>query len=356
MTVVCYSSPVLAPRGVFQGRSECSGNWRAGLAMLLLGALLCGCDPGGGGSFTGNGTSETGPLKIVVTTSMVGDLVRHVVGEHAEVTGLMGQGIDPHLFRPTARDLGLMMQSDVIFYSGLGLEGAMQSAFERAEKNGKEVVPVTRQLPRDKLMISERFAGHPDPHVWNDAGLWAECLGEVEAVLCRQLPEHADELKGNAAAYRQQLEQLDQYARESIRTIPEHARFLVTAHDAFSYFSRAYQLEEKSVQGITTESEPGVQDINQLVDFLVRHRVPALFVEATVNSANLKAVIEGAQQRGWTVRIGGTLFSDSMGSPGTYEGTYLGMFDHNVTSITRALGGTVPSGGWQGKLTAGNGR
>jgi len=329
-----------------QGRRLCGFGL---LATLLAILLMYGCDPG-----TPVDSSEAeggaGPLRIVVTTSMVGDLVRNVVGDRAEVIGLMGEGIDPHLFRPTAQDLGLMMQADLIFYSGLGLEGAMQSAFERAEKNGRQVIPVTRILPREKLIFSERFSGHPDPHAWNDAGLWAACLEEVETVLRQHLPDYAEELARNAQNYRQELQKLDDYARESISSIPAHARYLVTAHDAFSYFARAYQIEEKSVQGITTESEPGVQDINHLVDFLTRHRVPALFVEATVNSANLKAVIEGARQKGWTVRIGGMLYSDSMGAPGTYEGTYVGMIDHNVTAITRALGGSAPKRGFRGKL------
>lgn len=290
-------------------------------------------------------------LRIVVTTSMVGDLVRHVVGDYGHVTGLMGEGVDPHLFRPTSRDLGLMMQSDVLFYSGLGLEGAMQPAFERAEKNGRIVVAITRKLPQDRLIYSTRFIGHPDPHVWNDAGIWASCLDEVVDVLSQVDSAHAAEFANNAAGYRQALLEYDQYARDAIGSIPVESRYLITAHDAFSYFARAYQIEEKSVQGITTESEPGVQDINNLVDFLVKHRIPALFVEATVNSANLRAVIEGAQHQGWIVREGGTLFSDSTGTPGTYEGTYLGMFDHNVTTIARSLGGTAPKLGFRGKLT-----
>jgi len=317
--------------------------------LLLAMCSFNGCDPIN--RTTRSAPGGSGPLRVIATTSMVGDLVRHVAGSRADVTNLMGEGIDPHLYRPTSRDLGLMMQADLIFYSGLGLEGAMQAAFERVEKQGKTVVPVTRGLPEEKLIFSKRFAGHPDPHVWNDVSLWAECLREVETVLASQLPDHAAEFAQNAEQYRTELEALDNYAHQALSSVPERTRVLVTAHDAFSYFSRTYHLEEKSVQGITTESEPGVQDINQLVDFLAKTHVPALFVEATVNSENLHAVLEGTRQRGWTVRIGGMLYSDSMGRPGTYEGTYLGMIDHNVTTITRALGGTAPERGYQGKLT-----
>ena len=321
------------------------------LGFLLL--MLCGisgCDTTGRSLPAGAAAAQQ-PLKVVVTTSMVGDLVRQVAGEHAHVSGLMGEGVDPHLFRPTSRDLGLMMQSEIIFYSGLGLEGAMQSALERVQKNGKIVSAVTSQLPHDRLIFSKRFSNHPDPHVWNDAGLWAECLDEVVSVLSRAAPEHAAEFSTNAEDYRKKLQKMDQYARDSIASIPKESRFLITAHDAFSYFARAYQIEERAVQGITTESEPGVQDINNLVDFMVKNRIPALFVEATVNAANLQAVIEGAQQRNWQIHKGGTLYSDSTGAPKTYEGTYLGMFDHNVTTITRELGGTAPLKGLNGRLT-----
>lgn len=325
--------------------------------MVLVLSLLClvlftGCpatSPEGldAGSLQQSGAKR---LKVVATTSMVADMVRHVAGDYADVTGLMGEGVDPHLYRPTSRDLGLMIQSDILFYSGLGLEGAMQPAFQRVEKQGRVVVPITRSIPPEKLIHADQTAGHPDPHVWNDAALWAECLPEVVSVLSKADPEHADEFQANADEYRRLLLQLDAYARESISTIPEESRYLVTAHDAFAYFARAYGIQERAVQGISTESEPGVQDINLLVDFLVTHRIPAIFVEATVNSAHLQAVIEGAAQRGWMVKEGGTLYSDSTGNPGTYVGSYQGMFDHNVTTITRALGGKAPEKGLNGRL------
>lgn len=289
-------------------------------------------------------------MTIVVTTGMVGDLVRHVAGDRATVVALMGEGVDPHLFRPTSDDIGMLMQADVVFYSGLLLEGAMQTAFQRAARTGKPVVAVTAGLPPDLLRRSAEFEGHPDPHVWHDAGLWARCLDQIVDVLSRHDPEHAEEYRGNAEAYQRELERIDDYAREAVASIPEGRRFLVTAHDAFEYFSRAYGIEVRSVQGISTESDPGVQDINELVDFLVRNQIPAMFVEATVNVANVRAVLEGAQRRGWTVRQGGTLYSDSMGPPATYEGTYIGMFDHNVTTIVRSLGGSVPERGLNGKL------
>ena len=171
----------------------------------------------------------------------------------------------------------------------------------------------------------------------------AQCLAAHD-------PEHADEYSNNAKAYQAELESLETYVKETLATIPEPRRQLITAHDAFGYFSRAYNIPVHSVQGISTESEPGVNDINQLVDFIVTQKIPAIFVETGVNEANLRAVMEGAKSRGWNVQIGGRLYSDSMGPPGTYEGTYIGMIDHNTTVLARSLGGRASPGGWKGQL------
>ncbi len=321
--------------------------------VLFLLLLSCGCqdNPQQEANRTQNGPQKK--YTVVVTTGMVGDLVRHVAAEHAEVIGLMGEGVDPHLFRPTASDNGKMMGADIIIYSGLMLEGPLQPALEQASKRGKIVAAVTEKLPQDKVRIPDGFGHHPDPHVWGDVKTWALCLDQVVDVLSEYDPESAEDYENNAAAYRDELQEIDDYARKAIASIPEDRRYLVTAHDAFEYFSNAYVIHVKSVQGISTDSDPGVQDINELVDFLVENKIPAIFVEATVNSANLRAVIEGAKQQGWDVTIGGMLYSDSLGTPNTYEGTYIGMMDSNITTIARALGGTVPQNGLNGKLTIG---
>ncbi|WP_437204557.1 metal ABC transporter solute-binding protein, Zn/Mn family [Planctomicrobium sp. SH664] len=316
------------------------------LGLLCL--FLCGCPRSTPPAESTPSASP--PLKIVTTTAMVKDLVSHVAGSHAQVTSLMGEGVDPHLYRPTAQDMGELLKADLVFYSGLMLEGRMQTAFEKAKSNGKVVEAVTAKLPQESLRFPAEFEGHPDPHVWNDAGTWAKCLDHVVSVLSEKEPQLAAEFAANAKAYGETLQGLDNYARTAIASIPKESRYLVTAHDAFGYFSRAYDIEERSVQGITTDSEAGVKDIQNLVDFLVEKKVPALFVEATVNSANLKAVMEGARHKGWEVREGGTLYSDSMGQPDTYEGTYVGMLDHNVTTIVRALGGKAPEKGLNGQL------
>jgi manganese/zinc/iron transport system substrate-binding protein len=285
---------------------------------------------------------------------MVTDIVRQVVGKHAEVSGLIEAGVDPHLFKPTRGHIKQLSDADVVFYSGLTLEGRMGETFTQLQRSGKSVFAVTEALDKNYLRTPEDFAGHYDPHVWMDVKAWSQCVTQVAESMAKFDPPHADEYLANAKAYQVELDKLDVYVRASIESIPESQRVLVTAHDAFEYFSRAYGIHVKSVQGVTTESEAGVLDVNRLVDFLVEHKLPALFVESSVNPKSIQAVIEGAKSRGVTVNVGGELFSDAMGASGTYEGTYIGMIDHNATLIARALGGTVPDRGLNGKLTDAN--
>lgn len=328
------------------------GRFTVTLALLVVVGWISGCSSNQGVGTAGNGRSgSTGAGQIVCTTAMVADIVRQVVGDRYEVDGLMGEGVDPHLYKPTTSDTAQLSEAVVIFYSGLMLEGPMQHPLESLAKGGKPVFAVTADIPEDKLRTPPEFEGHPDPHVWMDVALWSLAVDTVAARMSDIDAEHADTYRANADAYQEQLMQLDEYARQAISTIPQSRRYLVTAHDAFSYFSRAYGIPVESVQGITTESDPGVDDIVRLVDLLVSKKIPALFVESSVNEDNLVAVMEGAQQKGWTVRTGGTLYSDAMGTGGTYEGTYIGMIDHNVTTVTRALGGEAPPAGLNGKLS-----
>ncbi len=290
-------------------------------------------------------------MRIVCTTGMVADIVRHVAGERAEVIALFG-AVDPHTYEPTAKDVERILAADAVFYSGLLLEGPTQSTLERAAQRGKPVWAVTDCLKGEEsfLRYPEGETSHPDPHVWMDVAAWSRCTAAVARTLAEHDPAGAETYQANATAYQAELGRLDEFARTTLATIPQERRYLVTAHDAFEYFSRAYGIPVKSVQGISTESEAGTDDINQLVEFLTTNKVPAVFVESTVNQANLKAVIEGASRRGWKVTVAGELFSDAMGPPGTYTGTYIGMIDHNVTTITQALGGTVEPRGLNGKL------
>ena len=281
---------------------------------------------------------------------MVTDIVREVAGDKAKVQGLMGEGVDPHLYKPTRDDVAKLLQADVVFYSGLMLEGRMTDTFLKVARKGTPVFAVTELLDEKFLLEPKEFAGHTDPHVWMDVKGWmdavkvvARSLGEVDA-------DNAGYYTKNAERYVAQLAKLNDYAKQSLGSIPKDRRVLITAHDAFNYFGRAYGIEVRGIQGISTESEAGVADINKLVDYLVERKIPAIFVESSVSDKNIKALVEGSKSRGHAVRIGGQLFSDAMGKPGTYEGTYLGMLDHNITMVARALGGTAPERGLSGKL------
>jgi manganese/zinc/iron transport system substrate-binding protein len=291
------------------------------------------------------------PYKAAATVGMIADIVREVAGDRAQVEGIIGEGVDPHLYKPTRKDVVTLSQADIVFYNGLMLEGKMGDVLVRVARKGKPVYAVTQEiLDQGDYVITDQ-AEHYDPHVWMDVQGWIRAVDVVARGLSAFDPDNAAVYAANAKAYRAQLERLDNYAREVIASIPEGRRVLLTAHDAFSYLGRAYGIDVRGIQGLSTESEAGVQDIEKLIDFLVERKIPAVFVETSVADKNVRALIEGANARGHTVKIGGELFSDAMGAPGTYEGTYIGMIDHNVTTIARALGGKAPAGGMQEKLS-----
>ena len=290
------------------------------------------------------------PLNIVATTGMVADITREIVGEHGEVRALMGEGVDPHLYKPTAADAKAILSADIIFYSGLMLEGRMSDTFFKAARMGKVVFPVTELIDEEFLLEPPEFMGHWDPHVWMDVSAWSRAVNAVAVALCEQDPAHRGTYLANAKEYTEQLTHLHEYAVDAIASIPKERRVLITAHDAFNYFGRAYGIEVIGIQGLSTESEAGIEDVNRLVYMLVDKKITAVFVESSVSDRNVRALIEGAAAKGHEVKIGGRLFSDAMGKRGAYDGTYIGMLDHNITTIARALGGKVPSGGFQDKL------
>ncbi|GJM19259.1 MAG: manganese transporter [Phycisphaeraceae bacterium] len=319
----------------------------ATLFALLIGSTLAAC---------GSGTPappapEDEPLKIVCTTGMIADAVARVAGDRAHVVTLIGPGVDPHLYTPTRSDVAHLMSADVVFYNGLLLEGKMTDALVRAATSGRQVFAVTELIDETELLAPEDFAGHYDPHVWMDPPAWSRTVEVVRDRLNELDPDTRTTYATNAAAYLAEVDALDAYAEVVLKSVPEHARVLVTAHDAFNYFGRRYDYEVVGIQGISTESEAGVRDIERLIDLMVERDVPAVFVESTVSRRNVSALVDGASARGHTARIGGELYSDAMGPPGTYEGTYIGMIDHNVTTIARALGGEAPEHGMHGRLT-----
>ncbi len=294
---------------------------------------------------------EPKPVKALGTVGMVSDVVSSVGGSLINLTTLIGPGLDPHLYKPTRTDMAAMLAADVVFYNGLLLEGKMTDALVKVASSGKKVIALTESLPEDALHNWADSSEHFDPHVWMDPMLWRETVPVVEATLGTMFPNNKEALHTAAEKYRVQLADLNSYAQKVLSSVPQESRVLVTAHDAFQYFGKRYGYEVVGIQGISTESEAGVKDIQRIVDLLVSRKIKAVFIESTVSERNIKALIEGAASRGHAVIIGGQLFSDAMGNAGTYEGTYLGMIDHNVTTIARALGGNAPVGGMIGKLT-----
>jgi manganese/zinc/iron transport system substrate-binding protein len=292
------------------------------------------------------------PMNVGATVGMVADIVREVALEKAQVTNIIGSGIDPHVYNPTRSDVAVLLKSDMIFYAGLLLEGQMSDILVKVSRK-RPVYAVTELLTQEYL-IHDAQTDHHDPHVWMDVRGWMKAVAVVAAALGDFDPPNKAFYHKNAARYKAQLGRLDHYAKGAIASIPEKQRVLVTAHDAFKYMSRAYGIEVVGIQGISTESEAGIKDINRIVDLLVRRKIPAVFVESSVSDKNVKALIEGAASRDHAVKIGGELFSDAMGPPGTYEGTYTGMIDHNVTVIALSLGGNVPHKGMQAKLSLGH--
>ena len=284
-------------------------------------------------------SSVRAEVEIVCTTGMVADLVREVAGGRAKVTALISDGVDPHLYKPTRDDVARLLKADVIFYSGLHLEGRMEATFEKMRQRGKLVTAVTSSIPEDKLL---RQGGAEDPHVWMDPLVWAGCIDSVEKTLTMADSKGVGDFQVNAARYRSTLETLSNWILSAISTIPPEKRVLITAHDAFQYFGRATGLQVMGLQGLSTESEAGVSDINRIVDEIVKRQIPAVFFESTLSEKNIRAVIEGASARGQVVKPGGMLYSDSLGPTGSPAGNCEGMLKSNTRTITQALGGTIP--------------
>lgn len=288
-------------------------------------------------------TPRSGPWRVAATTGMIADAARVIAGGRAIVTGLMGEGVDPHLYKASPADVRVLSEADLILYNGLHLEGRMGDLFERLGRT-RRTVAVTDSIPRDVLREPPEFKGHPDPHVWFDVSLWMKAVERIRDALIEMDPAGRDDYAARAESYLKELAALHEWCRSELARIPAERRVLVTAHDAFGYFGRAYGVEVEGIQGISTDSEPSIQDINHLVDLLVRRRIGAVFVESSVPPKTIEALVEGARARGHAVRVGGQLFSDAMGKAGTPEGTYLGMVRHNVRTIVAALTGEPDSG------------
>ena len=283
-------------------------------------------------------SAQSDPIKVVGTIGMIADAVRNVGGDRVDVTGLMGPGVDPHLYKPTAGDVTSLQDADVIFYGGLELEGRMTDILVKIARN-KPTIAVTESIPGELLREPPEFSGKFDPHIWFDVTLWMYAIDTIATELSNYSPDDADYFRANADAYLAQLTTLDTWVREQVALVPEDKRVLVTAHDAFGYFGDAYGFEVHGLQGISTATEASASDVQDLVDLIVERQIPAIFVESSVPPATIEAVQAASRDRGWEVIIGQPLFSDAMGEDGTPEGTYIGMVTWNVNAIVSALSG-----------------
>ncbi len=273
---------------------------------------------------------------MVATTGQIADAIKEISGDHLQVSALMGPGVDPHLYKATQSDLSKLDKAEVIFYNGLHLEGQMLDIFEQMAKD-KTVLAVGETLDEKQLLASDTDAMLHDPHIWFDVELWKGVVKAISTQLQEEYPEFKADFQTNEAAYLKKLDDLQSYAEKRVNEIPQQQRILVTAHDAFNYFGRSQGFEVRGLQGLSTDSEYGVKDVQEMVDFLVENKIKALFIESSVSDKAMKAVIEGAKEKGHDIVIGGELFSDAMGAEGTTEGTYIGMYQHNIDTIVDAL-------------------
>lgn len=307
----------------------------AKFAYLPLLLALIGCGPLSSPQDRPDLRGRT--IRVVTTIGMIADAVEHVGGDRVVVDGLMGPGVDPHLYKASEGDVLRVASADVVFYGGLHLEGRMGKLFDRLQ--GRILaVAVTDGIPRERLLEWEEEAeGEYDPHVWFDVSLWMLAVERIRDTLIEIDPTHAGIYQSNAARYLDELRELDRYVHDRAAEIPIEQRVLITAHDAFNYFGRAYGFKVRGLQGISTATETSTADVQDLAQFITKRRIAAVFVESSVPLRNLEAVQAAVRARGFRVDVGGELFSDAMGDPGTPEGTYLGMVRHNIDTIVDAL-------------------
>lgn len=308
---------------------------RRWLALALIAALLlsgCGRVASGAAQVDVEGRQ----VRAVATIGMIADVVEQVGGERVTVVGLMGPGVDPHLYKASEGDVIRLAEADIVFYNGLHLEAKMAEVFERMQGRTRTVA-VTDGIPRDLLLAPPAFAGAYDPHVWFDVSLWMYTVEAVRDALIDLDPGSADLYRANADRYLAELADLHAYVTAQAERIPPQQRVLITAHDAFNYFGRAYGFEVRGLQGISTASEASTADVQNLAEFIVARRIPAIFIESSIPRRNVEAVQAAVEARGYNLQIGGELYSDALGDPGSEAGTYSGMLRHNVDTIVGAL-------------------
>jgi manganese/zinc/iron transport system substrate-binding protein len=296
--------------------------------LLFIAILLTSCDS--------SKIKTNGRVTILTTTGMIGDAVKHLTSNFADVNVMMGPGVDPHLYKASQGDMQLLSNADVIVYNGLHLEGKLVEILQKTGET-KPTIAIGDYIESESILRSQNGGEAPDPHIWMDPSIWNEGLRGLKDTLRSLFPEHAESIQLKYTQYEDSLRNLVVEIDSLMHTIPPHNRVLITSHDAFRYFGRAFEVEVQGLQGISTVSEYGLRDVKMMVDLIINREIKAVFIESSVSQKSLESVIEGCKSRNFQIKIGGMLFSDSMGAEGSPEGTYVGMLRHNAVTITNAL-------------------
>ena len=282
-------------------------------------------------------SEQNGKLNVVTTTSMITDLVSNIAGDEVNLQGLMGSGVDPHLYKASEGDVSKLANADMIFYNGLHLEGKLVEVFEKMESQNINTIAISDAIDKNTLIGSDYFKSNYDPHIWFDIDYWKLATEFVVSQLSEAIPEKAETFEKNGQDYLKKLNRLQEELRTKIETLPKEKRILVTAHDAFNYFGKAFEFEVVGLQGLSTATEAGVQDVQNIAAFIIEKKVKAIFIESSVPRRTIEALQAAVKSKDHDVEIGGTLYSDALGTSGTDEGTYIGMFRYNVNTIVDAL-------------------
>ncbi len=298
------------------------------LVAILVGS---GCDPKGQ-----QDAATDGKIRVVTTIGMITDIVENVGGTRVEVTGMVEPGVDPHFYNPTPKDVQRLGSAHIIFYNGLHLEAKMVDILAKMSRDTLTVA-VTDAVDRSLLLTPAEYEGLYDPHLWFDVQLWMQAVGKVRDALSEFDADNTVLYQSNAERYLTKLTELDAYVKSQVERVPSQQRVLVTAHDCFNYFGKAYGFEVRGLQGVSTATEVGIADVQELAAFIAERRISAVFVESSVSSRSLEAVKAAVKSKGFDVKIGGVLFTDAMGNEGTPEGTYIGMIRYNIDTIVHAL-------------------
>ncbi|PKK39593.1 Manganese ABC transporter, periplasmic-binding protein SitA [Clostridiaceae bacterium JG1575] len=302
------------------------------MATLVVAPVLAGCAPKGGGNANGEGK-----LKIVATTTMLADLALQIGKDQVQVESLMGTGVDPHLYTASAGDVKKLKDAQVVVINGLHLEGKMGDVFASIASKGDGIIRIEDGIPKDRLLADEDDASHPDPHIWFDVKIWQDAAKHLAKGLAKVDEKNKAAYEANLAAYLKELDSLDQYVKDQVAQVPQGQRVLVTAHDAFRHFARAYGFKVLGLQGISTDAEAGTKDVANLADFIAKNKIKAIFVESSVPKKNVEALQAAVKARGFSTEIGGELYSDSLGDAKSGHETYAATIKANIDTITKAL-------------------